>query len=105
MCACWFQWFDEKIQDVENEEQQLRKLHVMVESLVNHRKGQKCKQSISYFKCGDFFFLNAVHSDLGIATHSCNVTHIVRRWNVCFRVVWEHSCVCEERGDVGQLGG
>ncbi|KAK7117284.1 hypothetical protein R3I94_022748 [Phoxinus phoxinus] len=31
-------WFDEKIQDVENEEQQLRKLHVMVESLVNHRK-------------------------------------------------------------------
>uniref|UniRef100_A0A8C1HBK5 Sorting nexin-1 n=2 Tax=Cyprinus carpio TaxID=7962 RepID=A0A8C1HBK5_CYPCA len=31
-------WFDEKIQDVENEEQHLRKLHVMVESLVNHRK-------------------------------------------------------------------
>ncbi|XP_051976056.1 sorting nexin-1-like [Xyrauchen texanus] len=31
-------WFDEKIQDVENEEQQMRKLHVMVESLVNHRK-------------------------------------------------------------------
>nr|AAI63869.1 Snx1 protein [Danio rerio] len=31
-------WFDEKIQDVENEEQLLRKLHVMVESLVNHRK-------------------------------------------------------------------
>uniref|UniRef100_A0A9J7WZ87 Sorting nexin-1 n=1 Tax=Cyprinus carpio carpio TaxID=630221 RepID=A0A9J7WZ87_CYPCA len=32
------EWFDEKIQDVENEEQHLRKLHVMVESLVNHRK-------------------------------------------------------------------
>ncbi|KAK2866909.1 hypothetical protein QQF64_022563 [Cirrhinus molitorella] len=31
-------WFDEKIQDVENEEQHLRKLHVMVESLVSHRK-------------------------------------------------------------------
>ncbi|KAI7812251.1 sorting nexin-1a [Triplophysa rosa] len=31
-------WFDEKIQDVENEEQQLRKLHLMVESLVSHRK-------------------------------------------------------------------
>uniref|UniRef100_A0A9J8DCU6 Sorting nexin-2 n=1 Tax=Cyprinus carpio carpio TaxID=630221 RepID=A0A9J8DCU6_CYPCA len=31
-------WFDEKIQDVENEEQHMRKLHVMVESLVNHRK-------------------------------------------------------------------
>ncbi|XP_051548190.1 sorting nexin-1a [Myxocyprinus asiaticus] len=31
-------WFDEKIQDVENEEQQMRKLHVMVESLVSHRK-------------------------------------------------------------------
>ncbi len=39
----WFQWFDEKIQDVENEEQHMRKLHIMVESLVNHRKGQKCK--------------------------------------------------------------
>lgn len=24
---------------------------------------------------------------------------------MCFRVVWEHGCVCEERGDVGQLGG
>ncbi|XP_055048448.2 sorting nexin-1a [Misgurnus anguillicaudatus] len=31
-------WFDEKIQDVENEEQQMRKLHLLVESLVNHRK-------------------------------------------------------------------
>ncbi|TRY90234.1 hypothetical protein DNTS_027168 [Danionella cerebrum] len=31
-------WFDEKIQDVENEEQILRKLHIMMESLVNHRK-------------------------------------------------------------------
>uniref|UniRef100_A0A673LA92 Sorting nexin-1 n=1 Tax=Sinocyclocheilus rhinocerous TaxID=307959 RepID=A0A673LA92_9TELE len=31
-------WFDEKIQDVENEEQHMRKLHIMVESLVNHRK-------------------------------------------------------------------
>ncbi len=50
VCVCWFQWFDEKIQDVENEEQHMRKLHIMVESLVNHRKGQKCKQSVSDFK-------------------------------------------------------
>ncbi|KAG5839609.1 hypothetical protein ANANG_G00206750 [Anguilla anguilla] len=31
-------WFEEKLQEVEVEEQQLRKLHVMVDSLVNHRK-------------------------------------------------------------------
>ncbi|XP_060770395.1 sorting nexin-1a [Neoarius graeffei] len=31
-------WFEEKLQEVESEDQQLRKLHVMVESLVNHRK-------------------------------------------------------------------
>ncbi|KAL3993292.1 mitochondrial cardiolipin hydrolase [Sarotherodon galilaeus] len=31
-------WFEDKFQEVENEEQQLRKLHVVVDSLVNHRK-------------------------------------------------------------------
>nr|XP_043886568.1 sorting nexin-1-like [Solea senegalensis] len=31
-------WFEDKFQEVENEEQQLRKLHAMVDSLVNHRK-------------------------------------------------------------------
>uniref|UniRef100_A0AAY5EE18 PX domain-containing protein n=1 Tax=Electrophorus electricus TaxID=8005 RepID=A0AAY5EE18_ELEEL len=31
-------WFEEKLQEVESEDQQLRKLHGMVESLVNHRK-------------------------------------------------------------------
>ncbi|XP_058264240.1 sorting nexin-1a isoform X2 [Hemibagrus wyckioides] len=31
-------WFEDKLQEVENEDQQLRKLHAMVESLVNHRK-------------------------------------------------------------------
>ncbi|XP_061671255.1 sorting nexin-1-like isoform X2 [Syngnathoides biaculeatus] len=31
-------WFEDKLQDVENEEQQLRKLHAVVDSLVNHRK-------------------------------------------------------------------
>uniref|UniRef100_A0A8C4SZ62 Sorting nexin 1 n=1 Tax=Erpetoichthys calabaricus TaxID=27687 RepID=A0A8C4SZ62_ERPCA len=31
-------WFEEKLQEVESEEQQLRKLHVVVETLVNHRK-------------------------------------------------------------------
>ncbi|XP_056134446.1 sorting nexin-1-like [Lampris incognitus] len=31
-------WFEDKLQEVENEEQQLRKLHVVVDSLVNHRK-------------------------------------------------------------------
>uniref|UniRef100_A0A8C6WPE8 Sorting nexin-2 n=1 Tax=Neogobius melanostomus TaxID=47308 RepID=A0A8C6WPE8_9GOBI len=31
-------WFEDKFQEVESEEQQLRKLHVVVDSLVNHRK-------------------------------------------------------------------
>ncbi|XP_031419746.1 sorting nexin-1a isoform X2 [Clupea harengus] len=31
-------WFEEKLQEVEGEDQQLRKLHAMVDSLVNHRK-------------------------------------------------------------------
>ncbi|KAI5615453.1 sorting nexin 1 [Silurus asotus] len=31
-------WFEEKLHEVENEDQQLRKLHAVVESLVNHRK-------------------------------------------------------------------
>uniref|UniRef100_A0A7N6BM75 Sorting nexin-1 n=1 Tax=Anabas testudineus TaxID=64144 RepID=A0A7N6BM75_ANATE len=31
-------WFEDKFQEVENEEQQLRKLHAMVDSLVSHRK-------------------------------------------------------------------
>ncbi|XP_028812482.1 sorting nexin-1 isoform X2 [Denticeps clupeoides] len=31
-------WFEEKLQEVENEEQQLRKLHAVVDALVNHRK-------------------------------------------------------------------
>uniref|UniRef100_A0A6I8NA99 Sorting nexin-1 n=1 Tax=Ornithorhynchus anatinus TaxID=9258 RepID=A0A6I8NA99_ORNAN len=31
-------WFEEKLQEVEGEEQRLRKLHVVVETLVNHRK-------------------------------------------------------------------
>uniref|UniRef100_A0A8C2I1B0 Sorting nexin 1a n=1 Tax=Cyprinus carpio TaxID=7962 RepID=A0A8C2I1B0_CYPCA len=48
-------WFDEKIQDVENEEQHLRKLHVMVESLVNHRKDiYSLKNSATHFICGCF---------------------------------------------------
>lgn len=34
------QWFEDKFQEVENEEQQLRKLHVVVDSLVIHRKGE-----------------------------------------------------------------
>nr|XP_057925467.1 sorting nexin-1-like isoform X2 [Doryrhamphus excisus] len=31
-------WFEDKFQEVENEEQQLKKLHAVVDSLVNHRK-------------------------------------------------------------------
>jgi sorting nexin-1/2 len=34
------QWFDNKLQEVESEELQLRKLHAVVDSLVNHRKGE-----------------------------------------------------------------
>lgn len=36
------QWFEDKLQEVENEEQHLRKLHAVVDSLVNHRKGERC---------------------------------------------------------------
>lgn len=36
-----FQWFEEKLQEVECEEQRLRKLHAVVETLVNHRKGNR----------------------------------------------------------------
>ncbi|CAB1338985.1 unnamed protein product [Coregonus sp. 'balchen'] len=32
------EWFDDKLQEVESEELQLRKLHAVVDSLVNHRK-------------------------------------------------------------------
>uniref|UniRef100_A0A8D0WKD7 Sorting nexin-1 n=2 Tax=Sus scrofa TaxID=9823 RepID=A0A8D0WKD7_PIG len=32
------EWFEEKLQEVECEEQRLRKLHAVVETLVNHRK-------------------------------------------------------------------
>lgn len=31
-------WFEDKLQEVENEEQHLRKLHAAVDSLINHRK-------------------------------------------------------------------
>uniref|UniRef100_A0A8B9T1W3 Sorting nexin-1 n=1 Tax=Anas platyrhynchos TaxID=8839 RepID=A0A8B9T1W3_ANAPL len=34
-------WFEEKLQEVECEEQRLRKLHAVVETLVNHRKGNE----------------------------------------------------------------
>lgn len=39
--VCPFQWFEEKLQEVECEEQRLRKLHAVVETLVNHRKGNE----------------------------------------------------------------
>lgn len=36
----YLQWFEEKFQEIENEDLQLRKLHAVVETLVNHRKGE-----------------------------------------------------------------
>ncbi|KAA8595960.1 hypothetical protein FQN60_011251 [Etheostoma spectabile] len=36
--CCHRIWFEDKFQEVENEEQQLRKLQAVVDSLVNHRK-------------------------------------------------------------------
>ncbi|XP_010766738.1 vacuolar protein sorting-associated protein vps5-like [Notothenia coriiceps] len=36
-------WFEEKLQEVESSDQHFRKLHVLVESLVVHRKGQPIK--------------------------------------------------------------
>ena len=40
LLLCVSQWFEDKFQEVENEEQQLRKLQAVVDSLVNHRKGE-----------------------------------------------------------------
>lgn len=40
MCVCVCQWFEEKQQHFENLDNQLRKLHASVESLVCHRKGR-----------------------------------------------------------------
>jgi hypothetical protein len=36
----YLQWFEEKQQQIENLDQQLRKLHGNMENLVQHRRGQ-----------------------------------------------------------------
>lgn len=36
----FFKWFEEKLLEVESEDQHLRKLLSVVETLVNHRKGK-----------------------------------------------------------------
>jgi flagellar biosynthesis regulator FlbT len=38
ICLCCSQWFEEKTQQIENLDTQLRKLHTSVETLVLHRK-------------------------------------------------------------------
>lgn len=43
-----FQWFEEKLQEVECEDQRLRKLHAVVETLVNHRKGDELGGCLSW---------------------------------------------------------
>lgn len=48
------QWFEEKLQEVESSDQQFRKLHTLVESLVVHRKGsffffENQRSRIEYF--------------------------------------------------------
>ncbi|KAM3626251.1 uncharacterized protein V6R79_025608 [Siganus canaliculatus] len=43
-------WFEDKFQEMESEEQQLRKLHVVVDSLVNHRK-ELCGNTAVFAKC------------------------------------------------------
>lgn len=40
--VCVSQWFEDKFQEVDMEEQQLRKLHAVVDCLVSHRKGEIC---------------------------------------------------------------
>ena len=39
MIFFYFQWFDEKHQQVESLDSQLRRLHTSMEALVHHRKG------------------------------------------------------------------
>ncbi|XP_075388038.1 sorting nexin-1 isoform X1 [Tenrec ecaudatus] len=41
-------WFEEKLQEVEGEEQRLRRLHAVVEALVTHRKDHKDMPCISW---------------------------------------------------------
>ncbi|XP_072236176.1 sorting nexin-1 isoform X2 [Leuresthes tenuis] len=42
-------WFEDKLQEVETEEQHLRKLHAVVDSLVNHRK-ELCGNTATFAK-------------------------------------------------------
>uniref|UniRef100_A0A672SW00 Sorting nexin 1 n=1 Tax=Sinocyclocheilus grahami TaxID=75366 RepID=A0A672SW00_SINGR len=42
-------WFESKLQEVENEEQLLRRLHAAVDSLVNHRK-ELCSNTVVFSK-------------------------------------------------------
>ncbi len=45
LCLC-IKWFEEKQQQFENLDVQLRKLHASVESLVYHRKGKNTDHNI-----------------------------------------------------------
>ncbi|ETE66573.1 Protein PAT1-like 2, partial [Ophiophagus hannah] len=48
-------WFEEKLQEVEGEEQRLRKLHAIVEMLANHRKGNSLDElATGSWKTGAF---------------------------------------------------
>ncbi|XP_058237722.1 sorting nexin-1-like isoform X2 [Hemibagrus wyckioides] len=56
-------WFESKLQEVENEQQLLRRLHVSVDSLVNHRKAKvedKLQQLHQQQALSDFF----IHTEL-----------------------------------------
>lgn len=50
------QWFEEKLQEVESADQQFRKLHALVESLVVHRKGllHPAMKRCTFTSCHDY---------------------------------------------------
>lgn len=58
-----WQWFESKLQEVENEEQLLRKLHTAVDSLVNHRKGDSKYTFSQYTVLNRFPFFKMSNGD------------------------------------------
>lgn len=84
LCLLSSQWFEDKYQEVENEEQQLKKLHALVDSLVNHRKGE-------------------FPSSVFLNTSSDRPTPVFFVLSLKTRTVWEHGSICQKHGHVGEL--
>lgn len=86
------------MQEVENEEQQLRKLHAVVDSLVNHRKGEphlnylsgihKLGQQSLKRKCAQMFHISLLR---------------MTQCDVFTRAMRKHGSFCQKYGHAGEL--